>query len=198
LGAAPGGRGRVRRVTEGLAGRGRYRVVLPGGVRVVEVRGDRVRVDGREMACDFRATGGDEAGARRGRAVRFSLLLDGRSRGATAKREPGGRWALHWDGRLVEAEVLDERTAKLRDMSAKPDAGRRAGAVRAPMPGLVVQVAVRAGDEVEVGDRIVVVEAMKMENELRAAAAGRVAEVLVEKGAAVNKGDVLVAFEGAP
>ncbi len=180
------------------AGRVRYRVALPGGVRVVEVHGDRVRVDGRETACDLRAVGDDEAGARRGRGTRFGLLVDGRSHDLVAKRGPGGRWVLHWGGRRVEAEVLDERTAQLRDMSAKQGAGRRAEAVRAPMPGLVVQVAVRAGDAVEAGDRIVVVEAMKMENELRAAAAGRVAEVLVDEGAAVNKGDVLVAFEGQP
>lgn len=184
-------------MTEGSAGWTRYRVALPDGARVVEVREGRVRVDGREMAWDLRRIGGRGAGAGRGGAgARFSLLVDGRSHGMTARREPGGRWTLQWRGRPVETEVLEERAAQLRDLSAKQGAGGRAEAVRAPMPGLVVQVAVRTGEEVEAGDRIVVVEAMKMENELRAAAAGKVARVLVEEGAVVNKGDVLVAFEG--
>ena len=62
------------------------------------------------------------------------------------------------------------------------------------MPGMVVQVAVAEGDVVDAGDRIAVVEAMKMENELRATAASRVAKVRVSPGQAVEKDQVLVEF----
>ena len=65
----------------------------------------------------------------------------------------------------------------------------------APMPGKVVRVAVQAGQEVKAGDELVVVEAMKMENEFRAMAAGTVKQVRVEAGQAVNAGDILVVVE---
>jgi len=62
----------------------------------------------------------------------------------------------------------------------------------APLPGKIAHVAVRPGDRVQPGDTLVVIEAMKMENEFKAAAAGVVAEVLVQVGQAVNPGDTLV------
>jgi biotin carboxyl carrier protein len=64
--------------------------------------------------------------------------------------------------------------------------------VTAPLPGRVTHVAVRAGDRVGPGDTLLVIEAMKMENEFKAVVAGTVAEVRVEAGQAVNAGDVLV------
>jgi pyruvate carboxylase subunit B len=65
----------------------------------------------------------------------------------------------------------------------------------APMPGMVVKVEVAAGDTVRAGQGIVIVEAMKMENELRASGAGRVTRVHVSKGDAVAKDQVLVELE---
>jgi len=67
--------------------------------------------------------------------------------------------------------------------------------VVAPMPGLIVRVNVSPGDTVAAGQGLVVVEAMKMENELKAPADGVVARVSVEAGAAVEKGAVLVVLE---
>jgi biotin carboxyl carrier protein len=63
------------------------------------------------------------------------------------------------------------------------------------MPGLIVRVAVKPGDEVRAGQGLVVMEAMKMENELRAVAAGRVKAVQAQPGAAVEKGALLVELE---
>ena len=63
------------------------------------------------------------------------------------------------------------------------------------MPGLIVRVNVQVGDEVEAGQGVVVMEAMKMENELRATAAGRVKSIEVVPGAAVEKGTLLVVLE---
>jgi pyruvate carboxylase subunit B len=63
------------------------------------------------------------------------------------------------------------------------------------MPGLIVRVNVKAGDTVQAGEGLVVMEAMKMENELRATAAGTVRSVEVTAGTAVEKGALLVALE---
>lgn len=71
-------------------------------------------------------------------------------------------------------------------------AGKGSGAVCAPMPGTILDVRVKAGDNVKAGDVLVILEAMKMENELAAEKAGVVKEVMVAKGQAVNGGDTLV------
>jgi biotin carboxyl carrier protein len=67
----------------------------------------------------------------------------------------------------------------------------------APLPGKITHVAVRPGDRVQPGDTLVVIEAMKMENEFKASAAGTVAEVRVQPGQAVNPGDTLVIVQGS-
>jgi biotin carboxyl carrier protein len=67
--------------------------------------------------------------------------------------------------------------------------------VKAPMPGKVIRLLVREGDEVQAGQGLAVVEAMKMQNELKALRAGRVLRVAVKDGATVGAGDVLVTLE---
>ena len=79
--------------------------------------------------------------------------------------------------------------------AARPAAGGGKGALTAPMPGNLVDVKVKAGDSVKKGDVLVVLEAMKMENEIMAPHDAKVAQVLAAKGATVNTGDVLVVLE---
>ena len=67
--------------------------------------------------------------------------------------------------------------------------------VKAPMPGLVLDIAVNAGDELQEGDRVLILEAMKMENSIVMHAGGRIKKVTVKKGQAVEKGQVLVELE---
>ncbi len=81
----------------------------------------------------------------------------------------------------VESERMRAASA-----ARKHDRGASDRVLRSPMPGRVVKVCVKAGDDVEVGQALIVVEAMKMENELKAKAAGRVLEVHVEAGTAVE------------
>ncbi len=105
-----------------------------------------------------------------------------------------GRWLITIAGRTTEVTVLDERTRALAAVVGDSRASRPTSIV-APMPGLVVRVNVAPGDRVAEGQGVVVVEAMKMENELRATAEGTVASVHVDPGATVEKGAVLVTFE---
>jgi acetyl/propionyl-CoA carboxylase alpha subunit len=111
------------------------------------------------------------------------------------KRQGRGRYTLWVDGYRFEAEALDERTRSIRDLSAATAGPTGPAPIIAPMPGLIVRVNVSVGDRVEAGQGLVVMEAMKMENELRAIAPGTVRSVEVSPGTAVEKGALLVALE---
>jgi biotin carboxyl carrier protein len=109
------------------------------------------------------------------------------------QRGPGrGQYALWIDGHRYDVEALDERTRAIRDLSSEGARASGPAPLIAPMPGLIVRVNVQVGDAVQPGVPVVVMEAMKMENELRAHSAGIVSAVRVQPGAAVEKGAVLV------
>ena len=152
----------------------------------VEVDGERVTVAGRAFPATL--------GAVPGTPVR-QLLIDGRSVAVAIEGTGGGRWALTRHGERHEVEVLDERARHIRSLTGGSERARGAAVLKAPMPGLVVRVQVETGQSVSGGAGVVVLEAMKMENELRAAAPGVVAAVRVRPGEAVEKGQVLVEFE---
>lgn len=113
----------------------------------------------------------------------------------TERKSGRGRYSLWVDGYRFEVEALDERTRAIRDLSAANAAPSGPAPVLAPMPGLIVRVNVNVGDVVEAGQGVVVMEAMKMENELRATSAGKVKSVEVAPGTAVEKGTMLVSLE---
>jgi pyruvate carboxylase subunit B len=110
-------------------------------------------------------------------------------------RHGKGRVTLDIGGHRYEAEALDERTRAIREMTARSAPPSGPAPVVAPMPGLVVRIAVAVGDQVTAGQGVLVMEAMKMENELRAAAAGTVKAVRATPGTAVEKGTVLIELE---
>jgi len=98
-------------------------------------------------------------------------------------------------GRSFTVHVQDELVRRIGGESLGVSSILGRGDVLAPMPGLVVGVRVREGDQVQRGSTLVILEAMKMENEIRAVEAGTVTNVRVKKGAAVDKGDVLLSFQ---
>ncbi len=109
-----------------------------------------------------------------------------------------GRYAFWTDDFRFEVEALDERRRAILDLTARSSGSRGPAPLVAPMPGLVVRVAVGEGDRVVAGQALVVVEAMKMENELRATGEGVVTRVRVRAGEAVEKGTVLVELGEVP
>ncbi len=162
----------------------RYSVTIGGQTIDVEVDGSRVTVDGVGLEAQLAAVSGTPL---------YHLLLGGASWTVTAQPlEGAGRWALGVVGERVEVAVVDERAQQVQRLTAAPSPAPGHATLRAPMPGLVVRVAVAAGQHVEAGAGLVVVEAMKMENELRAARPGVVQTVHVGVGDAVEKGALLV------
>ena len=130
-----------------------------------------------------------------GPPVRLLTIGDRVHRVVVRRGAERGRYTLWVDGHRFDVDALDERTRTIRELSraSAPPAGP--APVAAPMPGLIVRVSVEVGDTVAAGQGIVVMEAMKMENELRAVAAGTVKAVHVAPGAAVEKGMILVELE---
>jgi biotin carboxyl carrier protein len=90
---------------------------------------------------------------------------------------------------------VDERTRHIQSLTGAAAGDRGAAPLKAPMPGLVVRVLAEPGQDVTRGAGVVVLEAMKMENELKAPADAKVKTVRVRAGEAVEKGQVLVEFE---
>jgi pyruvate carboxylase subunit B len=111
---------------------------------------------------------------------------------AVRRGEGRGQYAIWSDTHRFQVEALDERRRAIQDMAGAAAANLGPAPLVAPMPGLVVRVNVRPGDSVLPGQPLVVMEAMKMENELRATAAGTVKAIPIQPGAAVEKGTVLV------
>ncbi len=163
----------------------KYYVTLDGRTREVELTPDGVRVDGREVSAEIATVPGT--------SLRH-LRIGDRGWLLSAERDDEG-WAVRLGGRRVDVHVEDERTRAVRELAGAGGPAEGARELRAPMPGLVVRVLVEPGHEVEAGDGLVVMEAMKMENELSARSAGTVAEVRVEEGQTVNQDDVLVTLE---
>lgn len=161
----------------------KYLVTLGGREIEVEVDGDQVTIAGSTRRATLRAVAGTPS---------RQLLVDGRPTVLTVRSPARGQWTLGFGGDRWDAEVVDERTRHIRSLTAGSNAARGPATLRAPMPGLVVRVLVEPGQEVATGAGIVVLEAMKMENELKAAAAGVVAAVRVGAGEPVEKGQVLV------
>ncbi|MFH2055163.1 MAG: biotin/lipoyl-containing protein [bacterium] len=121
------------------------------------------------------------------------LLLDSRSYDTEVFRS-NGRTQVFLLGRQFDCLVEDERLAKVREV-AGAGAADSGAVVRAPMPGLVVRILKEVGARVKRGESLIIVEAMKMENELKAPATGKIVELHVKPGQAVDKGDLLVTME---
>lgn len=165
----------------------RYFVTIGERTFEVDLSGGEIRIDGERVEAELAAIEGTPI---------KHLLVDGRSYTLAAKPgEVRGAWDIHLNGTRSEVEVVDERTRAIQAMTGKTAAQQGPKPVRAPMPGLVLRVDVEPGQEVKPGQGVVIIEAMKMENELRAEAAGIVAKILVEPGQAVEKGAVLIEFE---
>jgi biotin carboxyl carrier protein len=162
--------GRTRIVTVERALADKYHVLLDGEPRELDVRRSAVH----------------------GLSVLLGELGASRELQVTPSSGPG-EMLVTLDGRIVSAVINARQTGRHRADSSTNTDGEQP--VSAPMPGRVVRVLVQAGDEVTAKQGVIVVEAMKMENELRSPKAGRIKEINVIPGTSVEAGRVLLVVE---
>ena len=166
-------------------------VTADGRTRAVDIsrNGDTflVSLDGRQHNVDVKVIDGV-----------WSMLIGPGSRPTRSyevafSSSAEGGMTVHIDGVPVEVSINRMRRSGATAVSAPSNGGPQR--VTAPMPGKIVKLLVKPGDKVQPRQGVVVVEAMKMENELRARAAGTVSEVRVAEGASVEAGAILVILE---
>jgi biotin carboxyl carrier protein len=140
----------------------------------------RITIDDEEHTVDARRVGGGGI---------FSLLVGNQSF-ETHVAGSKGNYHVALVGSALEVTLQDELASRV----AAEGSAARAGvqSIEAPMPGLIVDMKVKEGDQVEAGQAVAIVEAMKMQNELTAPGPGTVSEVHVKKGDAVASGQPLV------
>ncbi|MFZ2898198.1 MAG: biotin/lipoyl-containing protein [Saprospiraceae bacterium] len=104
---------------------------------------------------------------------------------------PGKKLTIQVNGNVYVAEISDPYDQLVNRMGLTLDMQHKVDEIRAPMPGLVLQILAGPGDEVKRGEALLILEAMKMENVIKSPGDGVVGQVSVEKGQAVDKGQVL-------
>ena len=144
----------------------------------------RVSVDGNEFLVDGKKTG----------RTNFSLIVDNRSFEIEVDNTDD-EYRVLVDGRNYHIHLVDERRVRIGGRPRRRSSFRARQNVSVPMPGKIIAVLVGEGDAVEKGQGLVIVEAMKMENEVRSPIAGEVKEIKVKPGDTVEGGAVLLIVE---
>ena len=161
----------------------KFEVVINGARRTVEIERDdnrwRISLDGENADADAIEIAPNI----------FSILLNGHSHEVRITPTSAGALTLQTGHREFTAEVVDPRAWRGRRHGALEAEGRQQ--ILAPMPGKIVRVLVQAGEKVEAGQGLLVVEAMKMQNEIRSPKSGTVERLLAKEGQPVNAGEVL-------
>ncbi len=161
----------------------KYMATVNGQMFTIDILPDgKLLVDGEPRDVDFLAL--DEQAL-------YSLMVDNVSYEGMVQEVEGQYDVLLW-GALYSVQVMDEREQRLAKSSAGFIPGDAEIVIRAPMPGLIIAVPVQPGQEVEAGQTLVILESMKMENELKAPRAGKVHMVNVKPGDSVEQNKSLV------
>ena len=141
-----------------------------------------VTVDGQRYEIDFRSVGNGPL---------YSLLIDGNSyEGHIEGTEDG--WQILHKGDLYMVEIEDERSQRLMKLGGAGPATKGDYYLKAPMPGLVVSVPVKEGQEIRQGDILVVLESMKMQNELKSPHDGTILRIQANPEDTIQQAEVML------
>ena len=127
----------------------------------------------------------------------YSLLKNNRSVNAVLVEacESAKRQTIEIEGEKFDIQIKDELDLVLDKMGFSTIAGKQIKEIKAPMPGLVLEIAVSEGQQVHEGDKILILVAMKMENSIMVSTDATIKRIAVSAGEAVDKGQILVELE---
>ena len=163
----------------------RYITTVEGKDFTVEIVDEKhVNVNGKVYQVDFESVSGQPV---------YSLIVDGKSHESYIARGDDN-WQVLLRGRLYPVTVVDEREKRLRAAAGGGVAEGGEFVLKAPMPGLVVAVTVSEGQEVKKGQVILILESMKMQNELKAPRDGVVQRIKVKAGESVEQKQTLLSM----
>lgn len=149
----------------------------------IEIGDGEILVNGERYKIDFQEL--PEAGM-------VSLIINHRSLEAVVEEREESVSSVLIRGELYEVQVQDERAYRLAQARGTMKAITGDAVIKSPMPGIIIAVPVQVGDVVQKEDKVVILESMKMENELRSPISGVVTKVNVTPGASVEKNQALV------
>jgi biotin carboxyl carrier protein len=160
----------------------KYVTIINGKQFEIEIRSDStLLVNGERREVDFFSLG----------PSLYSVIMDNQSY-AVVIEEQDGDYQVQMRGHLFTGEVLDERAQLLASRRGGLTADSGEISIKAPMPGLIVALPVSEGQEVKAGQTVVILESMKMQNELKAPRDGTVQRISVEVGHSVEQNKLLV------
>lgn len=147
---------------------------------------NRVTIDGQPVTLDFKSMS-------EGQPI-YSLILNGKSYEAMIELTEEG-WQVMLRGQLYQIDIEDERQRRLRMASGGTSTQSGELKLKAPMPGLIVDVPVEEGQEVTKGDNLIILESMKMQNEIKSPREGKILRVNVNPGDSVNQNQILLILD---
>jgi biotin carboxyl carrier protein len=152
----------------------------------IEVIDDHhVRIGDRLIQVNFEPVSGQPV---------FSLIMDGKSYESFIYEGDEDSWQVLLRGRLFQVKVEDEREKRLRVAASGGVSEGGEFMMKAPMPGLIVALVVEEGQEVEKGQVLVILESMKMQNELKAPRAGKIGRIRVKAGESVEQKQTMLSI----
>ena len=147
---------------------------------------NRVTIDGQPVTLDFKSMS-------EGQPI-YSLILNGKSYEAMIELTEEG-WQVMLRGQLYQIDIEDERQRRLRMASGGTSTQSGELKLKTPMPGLIVDVPVEEGQEVTKGDNLIILESMKMQNEIKSPREGKILRVNVNPGDSVNQNQILLILD---
>jgi len=164
----------------------KYITIVEDKQYLIEIIDEKhVSVDGKIYNIDFESVSGQPV---------YSLIVDGKSHEAYVQ-EGDDNWQVLMRGRLYPVKVEDEREKRLRVAAGGGVAETGEFHLKAPMPGLVIAIPVAEGQDVEKGQVLVILESMKMQNELKAPRDGKVSRIRVKPGESVEQKQALLSVQ---
>jgi biotin carboxyl carrier protein len=165
----------------------KYIASIEGKEYTVEIIDDKhIRVGDQLLEVDFESVSGQPV---------FSLIVDGKSYEAFVYPGDDQAWQVMLRGRQFSVNVEDEREKRLRVAGGGAVAEGAEIQMKAPMPGLVVSVNVAEGEQVEKGQVLIVLESMKMQNELKSPKAGKIGRIKIKAGETVEQRQTLLSVQ---